>query len=191
MISMIILESRKDECSWSECRKDTIIVKVVAFCVYLACPLPLETWAITVKMVVRLTKQGKEANKNFLVSQLQSRKANRLRPLPSMKWRRKGGPYWSQGQYFFVIEKYLPYSLTTLWRSLNCLAKSLPISLTSINQLRHWQRTNHTSAAVDDEIFTKIRNFWSEVVGANTERCPANCHLSNGLRRARKDVTPS
>ena len=47
-----------------------------------------------------------------------------------------------------------------------------------------------TSAPVDGEIVRKMGEFWSEVVGADTEWYSANRDLGNGLKFARKDATP-
>ena len=63
-ISKIILR-RRNECGWQERRKETPILKVGALRVYLACSLLLETWAIVVKMPVRLSKQKRSEQKLF------------------------------------------------------------------------------------------------------------------------------
>ena len=57
---------------WLNGAQEETLLEVNAPCVYLARLLPLKTSAFAVKMPVHLPKQGKEANKNFLVAQLQS-----------------------------------------------------------------------------------------------------------------------
>ena len=64
---------------------ETRILQVSSPCVYMACPLLFETWAIAINVVVPLLKQAIEANKNFLVAQLEPRDANRLWLLPLIK----------------------------------------------------------------------------------------------------------
>ena len=47
-----------------------------------------------------------------------------------------------------------------------------------------------TSAPVDGEIVRKMGDFWSEVVGMDTEWCSANWDMGNGQEFAGRDAIP-